>query len=95
MTFRDPRIDQDHKVMVVIGERFASARKKDGASERDMADELGTTEEYIREFERGEGYASWATTVRWARILSITTEGLEIIEQRARREDEALKVVAA
>lgn len=87
MSYRDPRIDQDIAVMVAIGARFARKRKGMGATERDIANELGTTEAWVIEFERGRAGGSWATTKRLAGILGFEAGDLEQIEMRVRRED--------
>lgn len=91
MPYRDPRIDQDRKVMMVIGARFARARKFMGGTEKDLSLQLGTTEAFIFELERGECMASWATTRRLGRILGFKDGELEQIEIRARREDNEKK----
>lgn len=60
----------------MIGERFREARKKAGMTQADLAEEAGTTQDYISDLERGKSDPTISMLRRIAHAMMVNPADL-------------------
>lgn len=77
--------ENEREILKDIGEEIASARNKEGWSQRELADMVGTTQTSIRRMEKGQTNASIVILMRTFRALRLNPD-VHLEQARTREE---------